>query len=217
LPFDDYNQLVELVVSKVGQAQYCIDMGAGTGNGTIKLLESNTERQVWTVDSTERMLEYLKAKVNSMCKKGKDYLERLTIVKDDIERMGVFCYSNDFFDAAILINVLYAIDSPKECLQQIYRILKPGGILALSTAHSETVVDKLFCKMKSVLEGKNLFEPLQINFKTARQAHDKMINLIHRDTKDDIRQYVEDAGFRIEDWHDKEYAEAVVVVKAIKT
>ena len=43
-----------------------------------------------------------------------------------------------------------------------------------------------------------------------------MISKIHRDTKADIRSYIETAGFRITDWQDPVYADAVVVVEAEK-
>jgi hypothetical protein len=39
-PFTDYNDLVELVVRRLGDAQLCADLGAGTGNATLKLLET---------------------------------------------------------------------------------------------------------------------------------------------------------------------------------
>ncbi len=65
-PFDDYRELVDLVVSMIGDAKRCIDLGAGTGNGTVRLLETDSERQVWAVESNEAMLEYLRSKVNAL-------------------------------------------------------------------------------------------------------------------------------------------------------
>jgi len=43
-----------------------------------------------------------------------------------------------------------------------------------------------------------------------------MDHLIHRDTKAEIRGYLQNAGFEIQDWRDSEYADSVVVVKAVK-
>jgi hypothetical protein len=43
-----------------------------------------------------------------------------------------------------------------------------------------------------------------------------MDHLIHRDTKEDIRRYVEEAGLEIRDWCDGAYADSVVVVTAVK-
>jgi ubiquinone/menaquinone biosynthesis C-methylase UbiE len=208
-PFTDYNELVDLVVSQLGDAQLCADLGAGTGNATLKLLESHPSRQVWAVESNETMLQYLKQKMAA-------HLERLTAIKDDVVRLGALRYQNDYFDAAIMINVLYAVQDPLECLRQACRILKPGGMLVLSTPHRNTDVKKVLKKLRDVLQTKGLFESLAEEFETTKLVHKKMDHLIHRDTKEDIRRYVEEAGLEIRDWRDSEYAGAVVVVKAVK-
>jgi SAM-dependent methyltransferase len=155
------------------------------------------------------MLRYLKQKAGA-------YLERFTAIKDDVGQLGALRYQNDYFDAAIMVNVLYAVEDPLECLRQACRILKPGGVLALSTPHRDTDVKKILTKLRAVLESKGLFEPLAEEFQTIKLVHEKMDHLIHRDTKDDIRRYLEETEFEIHDWHDSEYADAVVVVKAVK-
>jgi ubiquinone/menaquinone biosynthesis C-methylase UbiE len=207
--FTDYHDLVDLVISQVGGAQLCADLGAGTGNATLKLLQAEPTRQVWAVESNEMMLQYLKQKVGS-------HLGRLTAIKDDIVRLGALRYQNDYFDAAIMINVLYAVQDPLECLRQACRILKPGGVLAVSTPHKNTDVKKLLKKLRDVLQSKDLFESLAEEFETAKLVHEKMDHMIHRDTKADIRRYIEEAGLEIRDWHDSAYADAVVVVTAVK-
>ena len=207
--FTDYHELVDLVISQAGDAQLCADLGAGTGNATLKLLQKEPTRQVWAIESNETMLQYLRQKVGS-------HLERLTTVKDDIVRLGALRYQSDSFDAAVMINVLYAVHDPLETLRQACRILKPGGVLALSTPHRNTDVKKLLTKLRDVLQSKGLYESLAEEFETAKLVHEKMDHLIHRDTKEDIRRYVEEAGLEICDWRDAEYADAVVVVKAVK-
>jgi ubiquinone/menaquinone biosynthesis C-methylase UbiE len=207
--FTDYNELVDLVVSKVGDAPLCVDIGAGTGNGTLKLLQTLSSRQVWAVESNEMMLQCLRQKV------GTDS-ERLTVIKDDVVRLGALRYQNDYFDAAVMINVLYAVQDPLECLRQASRILKPGGVLVLSTPHRDTDVKKVLTKLREVLQSKGVFESLAEEFETARHVHKKLDHLIHRDTKEEIRSYIEKAGLEIRDWRDSEYADAVVLVTAVK-
>ena len=208
-PFTDYNELVSLVVSQVGDAALCADLGAGTGNATLKLLQTRSDRQVWAIESNENMLQYLKQKVAA-------HLARLTAVKDDVVRLGALRYQNNYFDAALMINVLYAVQDPMACLRQAHRILKPGGVLALSTPHRETDVKKLLSKLRTVLQSKGLFKSLAEEFQTVKLVHEKMDHLIHRDTKAEIRGYLQNAGFEIQDWRDSEYADSVVVVKAVK-
>jgi ubiquinone/menaquinone biosynthesis C-methylase UbiE len=86
-------------------------------------LQREPSRQVWAIESNEMMLQYLRQKVGS-------HLERLTAIKDDIVRLGALQYQHGYFDGAIMINVLYAVQDPLECLRQACRILKPGGVLA---------------------------------------------------------------------------------------
>ena len=86
----------------------------------------------------------------------------------------------------------------------------------LSTFHRETDVKKLLTKSRAVLQSKGLFDSLAEEFETAKLVHEKMDHLIHRDTKEDIRRYLKEAGLEIQDWRDSEYADTVVVVKAVK-
>ena len=208
-PFTDYNELLDLAVSQLGEAKLCADLGAGTGNATLKLLQTHPSRQVWAVESNETMLQYLRQKVGT-------HLGRLTTIKDDIGRLGALRYQNNCFDAAVMINVLYAVHDPLECLRQVCRILKPGGVLMLSTPHRDSDVKKLLMRLREVLQAKGLLESLAEEFETVKLVHDKMDHLIHRDTKEDIQRYLQEAGFEIRDWRDSEYAGAVVMVKAVK-
>jgi SAM-dependent methyltransferase len=225
-PFDDYWKLLKLVTDLVQGAKRCIDLGAGTGNVTSHLLREDPLREVWAVESNEAMLGYLRTKlaipesssswgVNQPASlPGLISVDRLTIVKEDILRIDDL--PAGYFDAAVLMNVLYTVDDPELCLRQAHRVLARGGVLVLSTPHCETDVDKLFQRMQEVLEQKNLFRDLELNFEVARRAHAKMIDLIHRDSKDDIRGYLKAAGFVTKEWHDRVYADAVVVVQAKK-
>lgn len=122
LEFEEYGKLIKLVADQVGSAARCIDLGAGTGNTTLHLLESDPEREVWYVEINETMLRHFRAKLKSQ---HLDYGDRLTIIKDNIIRLDKFPPSS--FDAAIMTNVLYAIDDREECLRNVNRILKTGA------------------------------------------------------------------------------------------
>jgi ubiquinone/menaquinone biosynthesis C-methylase UbiE len=212
-PFEDYHHLVKLVVSKVENARVCIDLGAGTGNGTLQLLKENRRRIVWAVESNEGMLRYLRSKVQ---KQGRELADRLIQIKDDIQTLYSLRDKEGFFDAAILINVLYAVDDPIACLRQANRLLKPGGILAFSTPHQNTDVDVLFDRMKDVLMERGVFPELRKDFVAARDVHRRMDARIHRDTKEDLQRYLDETMFDVIDWHDREYVGAVYVIKAKK-
>ena len=86
----------------------------------------------------------------------------------------------------------------------------------MSTPHRDTDVNKLLTKLRTVLQGRGVFSSLAEEFETVRLVHEKMDHLIHRDTKADIRAYLENAGFEIKAWRDGEYVDSVVVVTAVK-
>jgi ubiquinone/menaquinone biosynthesis C-methylase UbiE len=163
------------------------------------------------------MLRCLRAKVRKASKApGDDYHSRLILIKDDILALNSLRDKEGFFDAAVMINVLYAVDDPQACLRQANRLLCQGGILAMSTPHKGTDVDALFHRIRTVLTAQNKFDALSGNFDDARAVHRRMDSRIHRDSLSDIRKYLEEAGFEIQEWQPEEYVNSVVVIKAVK-
>ena len=215
LHFDDYLDLVNRIVNRVAGCRCCLDLGAGTGNATLAMLRAQRDREIWAVESNHSMMEQLIDKVSQAQKTDRsNYFDRLSPVKEDVCRLQDLPQGR--FDAAVLINVLYAVDNPAACLKQTYELLAPGGKLVLSTPHVDTNVNRLFSRMKEVLTTNHVFARLQSCFLDALERHRQMDKLIHRDTKASIRQWIEDAGFVIDDWQDSVYAGSVVVVEATR-
>ncbi|APW61697.1 TIR domain-containing protein [Paludisphaera borealis] len=210
LKFPAYLKLVEQVTRLVDGKRRCIVLGAGTGNDTLQLLQ-DPDRDVWAVEVNETMLGQFRAKLVDY---PPDFSDRLTIVKDNILRLDAMPRAS--FDAAVMTNVLYAVQDRDGCLNQVNRILKPGGILALSTPHRETDVDALFAGLSAALEQQDLLDRYQEHFDAARARHDAMLDLIHRDTIDETLQMLDRAGFQVEGAPVPSYLGAVVVIKAVK-
>ena len=217
LNFDDYGSLVTMMVDKLRTCNHCIDLGAGTGNGTLKLLQARPDRKVCAIEANHAMLQRLIDKVTTAeADASRDYFGRLTPLHEDILRLDeVKVLASGSFDGAMLMNVLYTLDDPEKCLRETYELLRPGGVLVLSTPHSETDVDKLFERMRESLQAKGLYESLRSNYEDARRRHADMMDRIHRDTRAAIRSCVEQAGFQIRDWK-ASYVDSVVIVEAVK-
>jgi ubiquinone/menaquinone biosynthesis C-methylase UbiE len=212
LEFPEYLDLIALVADGVGGARRCLDLGAGTGNGAIRLLETDPNREVWAVELNETMLRHFRAKLAAS---GRDYADHLTIIKDNILRLDGLPRAS--FDGAIMTNVLYAVHDRRECLRNVNRVLKRGGVLSLSTPHRDTDVRRLFDRLQEVLEAKGLFDQYQEQFDAALTRHEAMDELIHRDTVEDTLGHLHDAGFTVEEEPRDQYVGAVVVIKAVKT
>jgi ubiquinone/menaquinone biosynthesis C-methylase UbiE len=214
-PFTQYQRLLNLLVSKVGNAARCADLGAGTGSVTLQLLSSYNARTVLAVEKNEAMLECLRRKLDDSPTGLK---RRAVLYKGDIlTALGE--QRNDSLDACIMLNVLFALENPLHVLKEICRVVKRGGILALSTSHKDTDIRLLFNAIKDDLAQKGLFsaelEPIWLE---AYRRNEEMESMIRRDSKEQIRDYIREAGFVIdeEEYHDSEYVNCVVVHKATK-
>jgi ubiquinone/menaquinone biosynthesis C-methylase UbiE len=208
LHFTDYRELLNEVAREVDGAVRCIDLGAGTGNSALALLERDPQRTVWAIDSNEIMLRQLRRKAEP------DYVGRLIVVKGDVHSLPAF--ENDSVDAVTLVNTLWALDEPARCLQEAQRILKTGGIMALSTPHASTDVDRLFARMREVLTAQGLFSSLEEAFHAARDRHHAINAQIHRFSIDQVQAMVRSCGFQIESVRSA-YVDAVIVLRARKS
>ena len=121
-----------------------------------------------------------------------------------------------FFDAVVMVNVFYALDEPERCLEEIYRVLKPGGILALSTSHSETDLDKLFAAIRGSLAAKGVLGRLQSAVDDAEDRNQEMLERILRFTRQQVVDLLTAAGFEILKRTDSSYADAVMILQAGK-
>lgn len=94
-----------------------LDVGCGTGNQLAEW--SRIGYQVSGVEPSERMLEY--ARRNN---------PRSDIRRASAERLP---YPDGEFDRAVSIEVLRYLPDPSECIAEMARVLKPGGV-CLATA-----------------------------------------------------------------------------------
>lgn len=188
-----------------------LDLGAGTGNSTVRLLREYEEGTIDAVDNNAAMLLRLEDKLNE-----KDR-SRVHIFKSDAlswlrETAG------GTYDAAIMVNVLFALPNPVECLREIWRILRFGAPLVLSTSHHDTDIHRLFRDMKADLLSQNVMPPEDVErfWEDAYARNREMETSICRDAKEDIRSYLEQAHFEVRSWIDPEYVDCVVLVCAVK-
>lgn len=219
LNFPEYIRLLENVVSRVSGSRRILDLGAGTGNATLQLLQSGNDMEVCSVEPNHAMAQQLISKVEALENStSTSYFSRLQLMKESILQLDEFpkLLRPGSYDAALMVNVLYAVDDPQKCMEKVGKLIRRGGKVVISTPHQQTDVDHLFDVLREALESQGLFDALRSNFDDARQRHEEMMSKIHRDTKSDIRSYIETAGFRITDWQDSVYADAVVVVEAEK-
>jgi ubiquinone/menaquinone biosynthesis C-methylase UbiE len=162
------------------------------------------------MEANERMLECFRGKLDEQEQAG-----QVVVVKGNL-LLSLREFDEHFFDAAVMVNALYAVEEPQRCLLEIYRVLKPGGVFAFSTSHSGTDIDRLFTAIREDLAAKRLLDELRSTVDDAYDRHVAMLDHIRRDTKEMIYGYVESAGFKIIERRDPAYVGAVVIVQAVK-
>jgi ubiquinone/menaquinone biosynthesis C-methylase UbiE len=213
LKFREYDKLLSQVSDLLGNAKRCADLGAGTGNSTLRLLANHPERLVSAFESNEIMLQHLRAKLVKA--ENLDAVRRVAIYKGDLT-LSLREFPENSFDGALMLNVLYALDDPGRCLVEVFRVLQPDACLALSTSHSKTDVVHLFDVIRKDLKAQGLYAQLRSAVEDAEDRHNQMMANIKRDTRENVIEYLEKAGFEIGKRIDSAYADAVMIVQARK-
>jgi 2-polyprenyl-3-methyl-5-hydroxy-6-metoxy-1,4-benzoquinol methylase len=97
-----------------------LDAACGTGYGSEIL--KKTAAQVFGVDISPQAIEYASRKYG-----GKECVFKT----DDVTKLSVF--SKEYFDAVVSFETIEHIEEPLVFLERIKSLLKPGGVLILST------------------------------------------------------------------------------------
>jgi ubiquinone/menaquinone biosynthesis C-methylase UbiE len=203
--YPKYQQLLQDVISVIPSDEMKVaDLGAGTGNVTAALLLG--KHRVTAVENNMGMLDRFRHKGFSS--------ESVTVVKASVENLDML--DNESFDAAVMMNVLYAVGDPLGCLRAIHRILKPGGVLALSTTHAGVTLDPLLNDIKKSLQNQGLYSALADDYMRVYQVNKHIeLTIARRHSRDAYLNWVRDAGFSVKREEDT-YEGAVMLVHAQK-
>jgi SAM-dependent methyltransferase len=106
-----------------------IDLGAGTGTGTLALARQLPDAEVIALDVSEEMLEHLRDKARAAGLAG-----RIRTVQADLDQ----AWPADLASADLVwaANSLHHMGDPAQAAGQIYRVLRPGGLLAVTELES---------------------------------------------------------------------------------
>lgn len=116
-----HQEMLQSVVDLVpGNAKKILDAGCGSG-ALLKLLRANdTTRELYGIDFAKEMLA--KAKT------------RLPGVKFEVANLNnTLPFSNESFDCVVCTNAIYAVDNPKDVIEELIRVTAPNGMVIVST------------------------------------------------------------------------------------
>ncbi|MCP4590111.1 MAG: methyltransferase [bacterium] len=203
-----------------GRGPY-LDLGTGTGNCAMRLLKADPMGHVTAVDNNEMMLLQLDRKL----KESDIDEDRVAIVKSDAvvflreQREREQQERKIKYGSCTMLNVVFALDDPLECLRLVYDLLRPGGCLALSTSHENTNICRLFDRIHAEIfpGGDESNEALRKAYTSAFECNAKMNHIITRYSQSDAIGWVKEAGFELTAKPRIGYDGCVVILEAVKT
>jgi SAM-dependent methyltransferase len=107
-----------------GRPRRVLDLGAGTGTGTIALARCFAEADVIAVDQSAEMLARIRSRAGDLGLAG-----RVATVQADLDRAWP---ATEPVDVAWASNALHELASPGRVLADAFAAIRPGGLLAVA-------------------------------------------------------------------------------------
>ena len=125
-----YNTAFEYIADK-GALSF-LEIGFGNGRHFPKLFEILPKARITGIDISKIMLKSARKNNRAYIKNGR--LELLFANLDEIP------FNDNHFDKVLTINTIYFWDDPDRCMQELYRVLKPGGVLLLGMNSKQELI-----------------------------------------------------------------------------
>lgn len=125
-----------------------LDIGCGGGATLQRLLKRSKDAQVYGIDISEESVTKAR-KVNAEVLDNQVY-----VTQGSAEHLP---YSDEIFDLVTAVETVYFWPNLPDCLQEVRRVLKPGGKFAIMVE----VVDS-DSKWTNVVEGMTAYPPEQL-------------------------------------------------------
>ena len=124
-----HREVAEWVSANLTERARVIDVGAGTGTGTLALARQLPDAEVIALDVDEEMLKHIQDKA-----RASGLADRIRTVQADLDQAWP-----DGLKTADLVwaaNSLHHMGDPTRAVAQIYQMLRPGGLLAVTELES---------------------------------------------------------------------------------
>jgi ubiquinone/menaquinone biosynthesis C-methylase UbiE len=146
------HEYAEKLVSRGFYQGRIIDVGCGFGAMNIVLAHRFIDSEIVGVDLSDPLLRLANQSVQAA-----DLGDRVRFEKADVHQIP---YPDDSFDVVINTNLLYLVDDAVQMLNEIERILVPGGCLFIADVRRSWIglLDKTFKSALTLDEARELVD-----------------------------------------------------------
>jgi len=132
-PFEEEIKKEFLAFSEIKEGQVVLDVGTGSGFAAALLAKAvGANGRIYSIDPSENALN----KAFGRLKEEK--LDKIVVLKK--ARVEELPFKDNFFDRVSSIMSFHHFSDPVRSLKEMYRVLKPGGILVIVDWTRETTV-----------------------------------------------------------------------------
>ena len=177
------NQAENIAIKRLlRKKHFDIVVDIGGGYGRLAVLLEKYANKVYLTDPSKRQLQL-----------ASTFLIDHDKIKKKIMSASKLDFSDDSIDLVNMVRVMHHIYNPQHEFEEIYRILKPGGLAIIEMAN----FDHFLHRIKYFLT----FKKLPINPVDIRSAENRNNNeiLFVNHNPETVRKQLIDAGFIIED------------------
>jgi ubiquinone/menaquinone biosynthesis C-methylase UbiE len=135
-----------------------LDLGAGTGSVAVRLLRAG--KRVTAVDVGRAMLARLRAKAGAVP------AGRLTVIEDTAEHLPDL--PDGAFDGVTVVLAFFDMDDPPAAFREARRLLKPGGVLAVTEPRQCFDVARLMAAAEAALRDRGVLGRLAADWDRIR-------------------------------------------------
>ena len=124
-PLNNYKKWIDVIKGRLKlnnldrkffTGKKCIDIGCGTGRFSFCM--ASLGAKVWGIDPGKNSIEFAKKLAKEMKIKDTNFL---------VQNAYNLSFKEEYFDFATCNGVLHHLDNPEKALEEIFRVLKPGG------------------------------------------------------------------------------------------
>lgn len=121
----------------IGDTSKVLEIGFGTGLAIAEAAKIATHGQSYGIDHSETMLEAAQKRNRKTVESGRVILR--------LGNVMALPFEDNSFDIVYSINCIYFWEPPTQGLAEIYRVLKPEGIVAITARNKD---DELYARWK---------------------------------------------------------------------